>query len=98
MNERQPVTNRLVVRDGLDFAARQDFVTAASEIIEHASAHIEVDCSGIAMIEDQTVGMLVWLTRNARRRSLPDVLEGASPALRAALDRAGVADRFAAGS
>jgi ABC-type transporter Mla MlaB component len=92
------VTNRLVVRDGLDFGARQDFATAASKLIEHASAQIEVDCSGITMIDDQTVGLLVWLTRNARRRSLPVVLEGASAALLGALDRAGVSDRFAAGS
>jgi len=91
------VTDRLVVRDGLDFAARQDFVTAASNVIAHASTQIEVDCSAITTIDDPTVGMLVWLTRNARRRSLPVVLEGASPLLLAALDRAGVADRFAAG-
>jgi anti-anti-sigma regulatory factor len=91
-------TDRIVVGDGLDFSARQDFVTAASLVIEHARGQIEVDCSEITVVDDQTVGMLVWLTRNARRRSLPVVLEGASPSLLAALDRAGVADRFAAGS
>jgi ABC-type transporter Mla MlaB component len=91
-------TDRIVIEDGLDYAARQDFVTAASSIIEHARAQIEVDCSEITTVDDQTVGLLVWLTRNARRRSLPVVLDGASPILLAALDRAGVADRFAAGS
>jgi ABC-type transporter Mla MlaB component len=92
------LTDRLVVGNGLDFSARQDFVTAASRVIERASTQIEVDCSAITQVDDPTVGMLVWLTRNARRRSLPVVLEGASPALLDALDRAGVSDRFAAGS
>ncbi|MDQ1386105.1 MAG: hypothetical protein QOG65_3484 [Actinomycetota bacterium] len=94
----RPLTDRLVVLDALDFAARQDFVTAASRVIEHAHAQIEVDCSAVTTVDDQTVGMLVWLTRNARRRSLPVVLEGASSRLLDALDRAGVTDRFAAGS
>jgi anti-anti-sigma regulatory factor len=88
------LTNRLVVADGLDFSGRQDFVSAASQVIEHASAAIEVDCSAIGQVDDSTVGMLVWLARNARRRSLPVVLEGASPALVAALEHAGVTDRF----
>jgi anti-anti-sigma regulatory factor len=92
------LTDRIVVEDGLDYSARQDFVTAASAVIAHARAQIEVDCSEITVVDDPTVGMLVWLTRNARRRSLSVVLEGASPRLLAALDRAGVADRFAAGS
>ena len=88
----RPLTDRLVVLDALDF------VTAASRVIEHAHAQIEVDCSAVTTVDDQTVGMLVWLTRNARRRSLPVVLEGASARLLDALDRAGVTDRFAAGS
>jgi ABC-type transporter Mla MlaB component len=92
------LTNRLVLADGLDFSARQEFVTAASRLIEHASATIEVDCSPIVQVDDATIGMLVWLARNARRRSLPVVLEGASPALVAALEHAGVTDRFLAPS
>lgn len=94
----QAWSDRIVVGDRLDFSARQDFVSAASVVIEHARAQIEVECSEITVVDDQTVGMLVWLTRNARRRGLPVVLEGASPRLLAALDRAGVTDRFAAGS
>jgi anti-anti-sigma regulatory factor len=88
------VTDRLVVPDGLDFAGRAAFTTAASQLIEHAAEHIEVDCSGVAVADDPTVGMLVWLTRNARRRGLSVVLDAPTPALLAALERAGVLDRF----
>ncbi len=86
--------DRLVVRGDLDFAARQEFTTAASRMIEHATDQIEVDCSFVTTVDDPTIGMLVWLTRNARRRGLAVVLDAPAPALLSALDRAGVRNRF----
>ncbi len=86
--------DRLVVRGDLDFAERQEFTTAASRMIEHATDQIEVDCSFVNTVDDPTIGMLVWLTRNARRRGLAVVLEAPAPALLSALDRAGVRNRF----
>lgn len=86
--------DRLVVREDLDFTARQAFTTVASRMIEHATDQIEVDCSGVTTVDDPTIGMLVWLTRNARRRGLVVVLDAPAPALLNALDRAGVRDRF----
>jgi anti-anti-sigma regulatory factor len=91
------MSDRLIVPDGLDFAGRAEFTTAASRMIEHAAERIEVDCSGVTLADDPTVGMLVWLTRNARRRGLSVVLDSPTPALVAALERAGVTDRFAVG-
>lgn len=88
------MTDRLVVPDGPDFAARAEFTTTASRLIERAAESIEVDCSGVSVADDPTVGMLVWLTRNARRRGLPVVLQSPTPVLLAALERAGVLDRF----
>ncbi len=91
------MTERLVVPGGLDFAARAEFTTTASRIIEHAVDHVRVDCSGVVVADDPTVGMLVWLTRHARRRGLSVVLDEPTPALVAALERAGVLDRFGVG-
>jgi anti-anti-sigma regulatory factor len=91
------MSDRLIVPDGLDFAGRAEFTTAASRMIEHAAERIEVDCSGVTRADDPTVGMLVWLTRNARRRGLSVVLDSPTPVLVAALERAGVTDRFAVG-
>ncbi len=88
--------DRLVLPDRLDFTTRLEFTTNASRVIEHAHAGIEVDCSAIAVVDDSTVGMLVWLTRNASRRGLPVSLERAPAALLAALESAGVSDRFGA--
>ena len=86
--------DRLVLPDRLDYTTRIQFTTNASQVIEHAHAEIEVDCTAVAIVDDSTVGMLVWLTRNARRRGLPVVLVHASPRLLEALAQAGVSDRF----
>jgi anti-anti-sigma regulatory factor len=86
--------DRLILPDRLDYTTRLEFTTNASRVIEHAHAEIEVDCSAIAIVDDSTVGMLVWLTRNARRRGLPVVLEHAPARLLKALEQAGVSDRF----
>jgi anti-anti-sigma regulatory factor len=95
-DEQVVMSDRLVVREGLDYAGRLEFTTAASRMIEHAAERIEVDCSGVTIVDEPMIGMLVWLTRNARRRGLPVVLDGPTPSLLEALDRAGVSDRFAA--
>ena len=86
--------DRLVLPDRLDYTTRLEFTTNASRVIEHAHAEIAVDCSAIAIVDDTTVGMLVWLTRNARRRGLPVVLDHAPARLLEALELAGVSDRF----
>jgi anti-anti-sigma regulatory factor len=88
------VSDRLVLPDRLDYTTRLEFTTNASRVIEHAHAEIEVDCSAIAIVDDSTVGMLVWLTRNARRRGLPVVLDNPPSRLLQALEAAGVSDRF----
>ena len=92
---RDYTSERLVIPSGLDFAARAELTTAASLLIQHAHAEIEVDCSAITVVDDPTVGMLVWLTRNAQRRGISVVLDGTTPKLMRALEAAGVADRFA---
>ena len=85
---------RLVMPSTLDFTTRAELTTAASRLIEHAHAEVEVDCSAIADVDDPTVGMLVWLTRTAKRRGIAIVLDGPTPSLLRALELAGVADRF----
>ena len=91
------MTDRLFVPEDLDFAGRAEFTTAASRLIEHAIEQIEVDCSAVSLADDPTVGMLVWLTRNARRRGLSVVLQAPTPQLLTALEKAGVLDRFGVG-
>ncbi len=88
------MSDRLVLPDRLDYTTRLEFTTNASRVIEHAHAQIEVDCSAIAIVDDSTVGMLVWLTRNAKRRGLPVVLDNPPDRLLQALEAAGVSDRF----
>src|SRR5262245_34993578 len=85
---------RLVLEDQLDFNARMEFSMRASELVRRADGQLGVDCSGIHQIDEPLIGLLTWLTRNARQRGLVVVLEGATPSLLAGLERAGVLDRF----
>jgi ABC-type transporter Mla MlaB component len=82
---------RLVIPATLDFTTRAELTTAASVLIEHAHAEVEVDCSAITDVDDPTV----WLTRTAKRRGIAIVLDKPPPSLLRALELAGVADRFA---
>jgi ABC-type transporter Mla MlaB component len=88
------MNTRLVLEDQLDFNARIEFSMRASELVRHADGELGVDCSGINQIDEPLIGLLTWLTRNARQRGLVVVLEGATPGLLAGLERAGVLDRF----
>jgi ABC-type transporter Mla MlaB component len=88
------MNTRLVLEDQLDVNARIEFSMRASELVRHADGQLGVDCSAIHQIDEPLIGLLTWLTRNARQRGLVVVLEGATPALLAGLERAGVLDRF----
>jgi anti-anti-sigma regulatory factor len=88
------VNTRLVLEDQLDFNARIEFSMRASELVRHADTGLCLDCSAIHQVDEPLVGLLTWLTRNARQRGLEVVLEGPTPALVAGLERAGVLDRF----
>jgi anti-anti-sigma regulatory factor len=91
---RPDMTVRLILEDQLDFNARIEFSMRASEVVRHADGRLGVDCSGIQLVDEPLIGLLTWLTRNARQRGLQVVLERPSPTLLAALERAGVLDRF----
>src|SRR5262245_36431497 len=85
---------RLVLEDQLDVTARIEFSMKASEVVRHADGRVGVDCSAIHVIDEPLIGLLTWLTRNARQRGLEVVLERPTPSLLAELERAGVIDRF----
>jgi anti-anti-sigma regulatory factor len=85
---------RLVLEDQLDFNARAEFSMRASELVQHADGRLSVDCSAIHVVDEPLIGLLTWLTRNARQRGLLVVLERPASSLMAALEQAGVLDRF----
>jgi anti-anti-sigma regulatory factor len=88
------VNARLILEDQLDFNARVEFSMKASELVRHAERHVGVDCSGIRVVDESLIGLLAWLTRNARQRGLEVVLERPTASLLAGLRSAGVIDRF----
>jgi anti-anti-sigma regulatory factor len=88
------MTARLILEDRLDFNARIEFSMKASEVVQHADGRLGVDCGAIQFVDEPLIGLLTWLTRNARQRGLEVVLERPTPSLIAALERAGVLDRF----
>jgi hypothetical protein len=92
---RPDMTSRLILDDQLDFNARIAFSMRASELVQHAEdGRLGVDCGAITHVDEPLIGLLTWLTRNARQRGLRVVLERPAPSLLAALERAGVRDRF----
>jgi len=95
MTTRSPDTrDRLVLENQLDFDGRIAFTMKASEVVQHATGHLGVDCSAVQHVDQPLIGLLTWLTRNARQRGLQVVLEEPTPTLLAELERAGVLDRF----
>jgi len=44
-------------------------------MIDSAQEHIELDCSQVDALDEGTLGMLVMVARNARRRRQPVVLD-----------------------
>lgn len=90
----QEAADRLILEDQLDFNERIEFTMKASERVQHAQGPLVVDCAAICRVDEPLVGLLTWLTRNARQRGLAVVLERPTPVLLAGLERAGVLDRF----
>jgi anti-anti-sigma regulatory factor len=89
------VTDPMVVLSGLDVDARRVFIAIASGMIDSDQAHIELDCSHVDALDEQTLGMLVTVARKAQRRGQRVVLDLASERVRHDLDDAGVSFLFA---
>jgi anti-anti-sigma regulatory factor len=85
----------MVVLNGLDLDARRLFIEIASGMIDSDQAHIELDCSGLDALDEQTLGMLVTVARKAQRRGQRVVLDRPSERVRRDLDDAGVGFLFA---
>jgi anti-anti-sigma regulatory factor len=85
----------MVVLSGLDLDARRLFIAIASGMIDSDQAHIELDCSQVDALDEQTLGMLVTVAHNAQRRGQRAVLDAASERVRRDLNDAGVSYLFA---
>jgi len=85
----------MVVLSGLDLDARRLFIEIASGMIDSDYAHIELDCSHLDALDEQTLGMLVTVARKAHRRGQRVVLDRPSKRVRHDLDDAGVGYLFA---
>ena len=85
----------MVVLNGLDLDARRLFIAIASGMIDSDQAHIELDCSQVDTLDEQTLGMLVSVAHNAQRRGQRVVLNAASERVRRDLSDAGVGYLFA---
>ena len=57
------VTDPRVVLSALDLDARRVFIAIASGMIDCDQAHIELDCSLVDVLDEQTLGMLVTVAR-----------------------------------
>jgi anti-anti-sigma regulatory factor len=88
------MSDRVAIETGLDFEARQAFMTHMAETIAHAVEPIEVDCSALDNVDEQTLGLLVVVARSARRRNLDVILRSPTTALLRALAKADVSERF----
>jgi ABC-type transporter Mla MlaB component len=87
--------DRLVVHGGLDRAARRSFLAAASDELNAAHGLVELDCSQIDALDEETLGMLIMVARFAQRRGQRVVLDLPSERVRRDLNDAGVSDLFA---
>jgi anti-anti-sigma regulatory factor len=89
------VTDPMVVLSGLDLDARRVFIEIATGMIHCDHEHIELDCSQVDVLDEQTLGMLVTVARQAQRRGQRVVLDRPSQRVRHDLDDAGVGYLFA---
>jgi anti-anti-sigma regulatory factor len=89
------VTDPMVVLGGLDLDARRVFIAIASGMIDGDHEHIELDCSHVDALDEQTLGMLVTVARQAQRRGQRVILDLPSARVRRDLDDAGVSYLFA---
>jgi anti-anti-sigma regulatory factor len=85
----------MVVLGGLDLDARRVFIAIASGMIDGDHEHIELDCSHVDALDEQTLGMLVTVARQAQRRGQRVILDLPSARVRRDLDDAGVSYLFA---
>lgn len=85
----------MVVLGGLDLDARRVFIAIASGMIDSDREHIELDCSQVDALDEQTLGMLVTIARQAQRRGQRVILDLPSQRVRRDLDDAGVSYLFA---
>ena len=85
----------MVVLNGLDLDARRLFIAIASGMADSDQAHIELDCSQVDALDEQTLGMLVTVAHNAQRRGQRVILDAASERVRRDLNDAGVSYLFA---
>ena len=89
------MSSQLVVLDGLELEARRLFIASASQAVDKATGHIELDCARLDRVEEPTLGMLVTVARFAQRRGQRVVLNQSSKRVRSDLDDAGVSFLFA---
>jgi anti-anti-sigma regulatory factor len=89
------VTDPMVMLSGLDLDARRLFIAIASGMVDSDYAHIELDCSHVDALDEQTLGMLVTVARKAHRRGQRVVLGLPSERVRRDLGDAGVSYLFA---
>jgi anti-anti-sigma regulatory factor len=90
-------TERLFVRRGLGFEARQQFIAAVRAAMGTTEADVELDCSGVDVteaIDDPVIGMLVTLARAARRQGAQVALVRAPRPMRVQFEAAGIAHLF----
>jgi anti-anti-sigma regulatory factor len=85
----------MVVFSGFDLDARRLFIAIASGMIDSDQAHIQLDCSHVVALDEQTLGMLLTVAHNAQRRGRRVVLDLPSERVRRDLDAAGVGYLFA---
>jgi anti-anti-sigma regulatory factor len=89
------MTDPMVVLGRLDLDARRLFIAIASGMIDSDQEHIELDCSQVDALDEQTLGMLVTVARTAQRHGQRVVLDRPSERVRHDLDDAGVGYLFA---
>ncbi len=89
------MTDPMVVLGRLDLDARRLFIAIASGMIDSGQDHIELDCSQLDALDEQTLGMLVTVARNAQRRGQRVILDLPSERVRHDLDDASVSYLFA---
>ena len=88
------VSDPMVVLNGLDLGARRLFIAIASGMADSDREHIELDCSQVDALDEQTLGMLVTVAHNAQRRGQRVVLDMPSEWVRRDLNDAGVGYLF----
>jgi anti-anti-sigma factor len=85
---------QLVVFGGLELDQRREFISTTTIAIDRTRGNLALDCSHLETIDSVTLGMLVALSRTAKRHGTRLVLATASPRVRNDFDAAGVSHMF----